>query len=367
MSRRIGIGGIWHESNSLVPVTTGLADFASYQSAAGDDLVDAYADTRTEVGGALAGCARHGFTVVPLAFRAARPSGAVSGEALRFLLDDLNDRIEAAAPLDAVVLCLHGAMVADDDACPDLTVASAVRRSNQGGLLAVTLDFHANLGESLVELADVCVGYRTYPHIDCFETGVEAVDALARIWAAGGTVPPSAFAKLPLLTAPHEQETDDGAMAKVMDMAEALRAERGVDTLNIFPGYPYARSPELGLAVCGSGRSVGLAVSRVADQIWSMRSELAVPLASVEQAVVNCAGTRDGARVVLADVGDNVGGGSAGTAPNCCRRSTTVVGKGCSPCCGLRRRSTRSIPSPVSWLASTWVDRTAAAIPSALR
>ena len=37
--------------------------------------------------------------------------------------------------------------------------------------IAVSLDLHANVTDLMVNNCDVIAGYKTYPHIDMFETG----------------------------------------------------------------------------------------------------------------------------------------------------------------------------------------------------
>ena len=48
--------------------------------------------------------------------------------------------------------------------------------------IAVSLDLHANVTDLMVKNCDVIAGYKTYPHIDMFETGFLAgsilIDAL---------------------------------------------------------------------------------------------------------------------------------------------------------------------------------------------
>ena len=46
--------------------------------------------------------------------------------------------------------------------------------------LAVALDFHTNLSDCMVDNANVIAGYRTYPHVDMYETGLRAGRTLFR-------------------------------------------------------------------------------------------------------------------------------------------------------------------------------------------
>ncbi|MGI9507797.1 MAG: M81 family metallopeptidase [Geminicoccaceae bacterium] len=60
----------------------------------------------------------------------------------------------------------------------------------------------ANLSQAMVELADMLIVYKTYPHIDMAARGREATDALAAT-----ALPACVFRKFPLLTAPQMQVT----------------------------------------------------------------------------------------------------------------------------------------------------------------
>ncbi len=44
--------------------------------------------------------------------------------------------------------------------------------------IAITLDLHANIFDELADLAQIAVSFRTYPHIDMSEVGVEACSLL---------------------------------------------------------------------------------------------------------------------------------------------------------------------------------------------
>ena len=61
--------------------------------------------------------------------------------------------------------------------------------------IAVTLDFHANIGEEMVDLATIVTTYDTYPHTDAAERAMEAVELLRRTVLGEIAKPP--FAVLP--------------------------------------------------------------------------------------------------------------------------------------------------------------------------
>ena len=70
-------------------------------------------------------------------------------------------------PLDGILLALHGAMVTEIDDDGDGYVLQTVRQIVGPDVPVVaTLDLHANISPRMVELANVLIGYDTYPHID---------------------------------------------------------------------------------------------------------------------------------------------------------------------------------------------------------
>ena len=83
---------------------------------------------------------------------------------LRMFADNANK-------IDAVYMCLHGAMagVTEDD--PEGRLLSRVREIVGDVPLVATIDLHAILTDRMLELCDVIVPFHTYPHVDQYETG----------------------------------------------------------------------------------------------------------------------------------------------------------------------------------------------------
>src|SRR5688500_11586651 len=132
----------------------------------------------------------------------ATPSGLVTREAIEHLAKLLADglrRALAEGPLDGVLLALHGAMVTEIDDDGEGYLLQTVRDAVGPDVsVAATLDLHANISRLMVDLADVLIGYDTYPHIDMAERAVEAAEVLARL-IRGEIRPTSALRKPPML------------------------------------------------------------------------------------------------------------------------------------------------------------------------
>ena len=138
--------------------------------------------TRSYIGGILDAADAAGHEVVPCLYAWAQPSGTIERSSYETMAGELLADIEAAVPVDAVVLDLHGAGVVEgiDDLEADL--ADRVRAVIGPDVpLVCTLDLHGNITQAMAAVLDLMLGVHEYPHIDMYERGVEAVEALPRL------------------------------------------------------------------------------------------------------------------------------------------------------------------------------------------
>ena len=314
MKPRIAIGGIWHETNTFAPGRTTYEDFENYQFAQGDEMFERYATTNTESGGAIGEAEALGLKLHPTLFAAAVPSGTIERSVAERICRELIERIENLLPLDGIILILHGAAVAVDIHDLDYFVIRSVRKIVGSEVpIVATLDFHANVSNEMFESATVLIGYDTYPHIDMAERGREAVRVLARILETG-RIPKAAFRKLPLLTVPLKQQTDEFPMSDVMRLLRNIEQEPGIVCGTVAMGFPYSDVPFLGASVltyADEAKKAHTAADTLAKKIWDLREQFhsqTIPVAEgVKQAVECSTGT-----TVIVEPADNVGGGSAG-------------------------------------------------------
>lgn len=314
MTARIGIGGLWHETNTFVPGRTTLADFRAGTLAVGSaELAELFEGTATEIGGALAGCEALGLEAVPLAHAAAVPGPLVEAAARTALVELLLGQVEQAGGLDGLLLVLHGGMVAEDVDDPESDLLAQLRARLDSAPIAVVLDLHANPGSQLLEEADVVVGYETYPHVDAAD---RARDAVGLLWETidGALAPLVAGRRLPLLTCPLAQATATEPMSALLATARRLRARPGVARVGLLPGFPYADVDRLGFSVVvtGEAQAANDAADEMAAAVWDARAAFA-PSLDDPAAALRAAGSATGPTVLL-DVADNVGAGGAGDA-----------------------------------------------------
>lgn len=316
---RIAIGGFFHESNTFVARRTTVEDYASTRLYAGEEMVGALRGTDTEVGGFLAAAEELGFEAVPTFYAWAWPAGPLTAACFRSLLDRLVAAMEAAQPVDGVLLTIHGAMVAEGEDDPDGLILAETRGALGPGVpLVATFDLHANLSPLMVSSCSALLGYRTYPHVDLADTGREAARLLVRMLREEAQ-PVMALAKPPLMPHIVRQRTEDGPMAAMMALAREAERRLGVLRVSVAAGFAYADVPRMGMGVLavtdGDGELASEVAHDLADEAWRRRREFDAQLprapAAVRRALASprAEGTRP---VVLADLADNVGGGSPG-------------------------------------------------------
>jgi microcystin degradation protein MlrC len=321
---RIAIGGFLHESHSFAPLPTTWQDFVQpggfppVQHAA--TLIETLRPTSVPAAGAIAAAEREGCTIAPLAWAFANPAGPVSAEAFEriaaLLVAALSDALDMGS-IDGVYLDLHGAMVAvgfDDAEGEILRRVRAVVGPEVP--IAASLDPHCNLTARMVELADVLVPFRTYPHVDMPNAGARALELLiARIrrgrpWAR-------CFRQLDFWVALTNQCTLVAPMQGVMAERARLAEAEGVVELGFCFGFPYADFPDCGVAVAAYAEDEPAAEAATSGLIAYMAArepDFAGAVVDAAEGVaealrIAAAATRP---VVMADTQDNPGGGGHG-------------------------------------------------------
>lgn len=272
--KRIAVGQLLQETNTLNPLQTQRRDFEIYGLGQGEAVMARYGDTE-ELSGFATLPQRLGEAVEWLGLLRARAwSGGVLVPGL------LAEIVEAfVAPLrgqqvDGVLLSLHGAQAAAED--PDVTgyLLHSLRLALGPRVpIVATLDLHANLTRRMVQSTDVLVGYHTFPHIDQASCGQRAARAMAHILRTGLRPRVSAW-KLPLLTNTDGRTTDRGVLASLWKELVAAESRPDVLSTAIYMAQPWLDVPELGWTLYQAylGEHPPLDPETVAQTCWQTRA-----------------------------------------------------------------------------------------------
>lgn len=310
----IALGGVMHESNTFAPLPTDRGRFEQGSLTRGDDLLRVWREAHHEVGGFIAGAARFGYDLAPTVMAWATPAGPVDDAVLDEVVEEIVDGCTRSS-VDGLLLALHGAMVARSHPDADGEVLRRLRRALGDGLpIVATLDYHANVSTAMTGHADALVGYQTYPHVDQRRIGLDAAELMVRT-VRGEVRPRTALAKPPMILNVLGQETDREPIRSLLALAREAERRPGLLSVSLMAGFPYADVPEMGPAVIAVADGDLAAAQAVADELagrmWEVRRALFVACPGPEEAV-RLALASDRRPVVLVDLGDNVGGGSAG-------------------------------------------------------
>jgi microcystin degradation protein MlrC len=314
---RIAIGQLWQETNTFNPIPTHQADFEAFGVLRGPALIEQMADTN-ELGGFIQSLRawREQPEIVGLVRLPAWPGGMATAATFRWLREELVAALRGAGPIDAVLLALHGSLVAEGHPDGEGEILSAFREVLGPYIpLVATLDLHANITRRMVESADSLVLYHTAPHIDVFETGQRGAAVLRRNVA--GARPITAFAKLPLVVPAERANTQDPASISHAFRKRLIEFEKDPRILSagLATVQPWLDIPELGSAVVvvtdNHEQLAKECCSALADEVWRQRQEYLPVLTPVEEAVRQAWSHTDGL-VIISDSADATTSGAPG-------------------------------------------------------
>jgi len=314
MAARIAVASIIQETNTFAAQPSTLDDFTAQGLWAGAEAAERSAGTNTEIAGALERITAGGAEGVPIVRAWAMSGGVLDAYAFAYLRGLLFDGLVAAGPLDALVLCLHGALVAEGEPAADAALVEAARAVLPPGTpLVVTHDLHANVTARLVGQVDALVGFHTYPHVDQGDTGRRGAAIALRI-LGDGLRPGTVLAKRPMLVPAESQAIADPPMAALRRLADGATGGPILD-VSLFPVQPWLDVPELGFGVtvthAGDPPAAHAAANAIADAAWERRGEFAVRPVPVPEAVASVRARTGRGPVLLVQSADSPTAGAS--------------------------------------------------------
>ncbi|GAA4488916.1 M81 family metallopeptidase [Gluconacetobacter asukensis] len=259
---------------------------------------------------------REGFELVEGTATWADPGGLVQRQTYEALRDEILDQLRAALPVNAVVLGLHGAMVAQGyDDCEGDLLARVRALAGPDAVIGATFDPHSHLTPKRVENLDILNAFLEFPHTDFVARAEQVVDLTLR--AVRGEIRPviSVFDCRMIDVLPTSQQP----MRGFIDSLRALEGQDTVLSVSLIHGFLAGDVPELGARMVvitdnDPERGARLAREKGMD-LFALRGATRMTQHGVEEALhlaaarVAAGATRP---VVLADTWDNPGGGVAG-------------------------------------------------------
>jgi len=242
----------------------------------------------------------------------ATPSGLIVRRTYETYRDEILRDLRQALPVDAVMLSLHGAMVADgyDDCQEDLL--HAVRGIVGADVfVGCELDLHCHISRQFVADTSAFVTFKEYPHID-FAARAEELWVLMERTLAGAIKPVTSIFDCRMIALFH---TTREPMRSFVDSMAALEGKDGVLSVSLGHGFPWANIPHVGarmVVITDNDKQRGdRLVEELGRKLWSLRAEVASAVVELDDAIEQALAI-DAMPVVFGDIADNPGGGAAG-------------------------------------------------------
>lgn len=280
----------------------------------GNDLRREYQGGHHEIGGFFDGLAEARIDPVPLMAARAVPSGTITDQTLAYLVERMLEQVHAAGQLDGVLVAPHGAATAETERDADGYWLNQLRQTLGPNVPIIgTLDLHATLSRRMLQATDALIAYRTNPHLDQRQRGIEAARLIARTLRR--EVRPTQAATFPPVAINIERQlTADSPCKELIAQADEQLARPGVLANSVVLGFPYADKAEMGssfIAVTDNDPALAQKCAReLADYLTTNRADFIPRLIAPEQAVEQAIASPK--PVCLLDIGDNVGGGAPG-------------------------------------------------------
>ncbi len=303
---RVFLGGIVTETNTFSPIPTGASEWEVVR-----DLAEAHAGS-TLLAVRDEAAARGDELLFGLsAF--AMPAGITVRRAYEELREELLAGVRAALPLHAVILPLHGAMVADGFEDAEGDVIERVRAIvGDDAVIGVHIDLHCHLTDRMLRHSDAIVIYKEYPHTDMADRARDLYRIVADT-VAGTVRPTMAMVDCRMMGI---YPTSAEPMRSFVDAMMAAEREPGVLSLSLGHGFPWGDVPDSGARMLAVTDGDAAAAERLAEawarRFYALRHTAGVRPLALDVALERAVAVRDrvDGPVVIADQADNAGGGA---------------------------------------------------------
>jgi microcystin degradation protein MlrC len=260
-------------------------------------------------------CAEKGWELIVGTAAWADPAGLVNRSTYEGLRDEVLTQLEAAMPVDAVILGLHGAMVAAGYEDTEGDILARVRAIvGPDVLVCAELDPHSHLTAKRLQAADFFVYFKEFPHTD-FVDRAEDLWRIASQTLEGRSKPVmSVFDCRMIDVFPTSRDPMRSFVDKIMRVE---KEDADILSISVIHGFMAGDVPEMGtklLVVTDDTPEKGEALAReLGLELFSKRGTFIMPQIDEIEAVTQAVAATSWP-VVVADVWDNPGGGTAGDA-----------------------------------------------------
>lgn len=320
MKRIIAFGMIYHESNTFTPVYTEEKDFVILKDKDIFDIKDCKDDNFGEIKGMLEFFYhKRNYKIVPTICARALPYGIVKKETYQKLKKELLTRFLNINGLSAVFLSLHGSMYVEGIGDGEGDLLSAIKKIlPKNALIVCTLDIHATLTRKMVKNVNALIAYKTAPHTDVVDTGVDTGKLLYKA-LENSLIPKVSYSSIPMLISGEQSETRVEPMKSLINCLRVAEQNSWVLSASYCLGFPWADHSENGVSsivvvTTNHGKKGKILAKELADSFWQKRrqfdftTEAFTPEESIKRAIEGV--KKNEYPIFISDSGDNPTAGS---------------------------------------------------------
>lgn len=318
MPYTVAIAEIKQESNTSAPPTN-LKDFEDFHLYFDDQIKIGLGSSNSEIAGFYEVLEKQNVEIISIIATFAVSGGPVEKRTFDYLTGYLTEKLSKIEKLDGILIALHGALVSDIFQDGDSEILRQIRTVVGSDIpISVTMDLHANITKSKVELATTISGFHTCPHVDLKETGVRAACLLMGI-LKNEIDPKMEFVKLPLvIPASNHIDFEPGPYKDVLDFAFSKVTDSIMD-ISVFTVQPWLDIEELGWAIVVIANNSRIEASKtavlIAENIWNKRELLSSTQLLDPSEALSLALKQEEGPIVLSDLADGTMAGSPGDSP----------------------------------------------------
>lgn len=311
---RFVIGEFAHETNTFCPGFTEIDAFRLRHWQVGEEIIAQNRGVRRELGGMIAAAERLGVELYPTLATSTEPSATISRTAYETIRDELFSRIQAAGPVDAICLAIHGAGTAEGIDDLEGTLLTELRAVvGRAVPIVVTLDLHGNTTQTMLDQANLLLYCHQYPHIDGYDRGEEAVELAVKL-VNGEINPVMHLIRLPATIPP--STTFVGPAKAVNERCFEWEAKPGILDANFTHGFPHTDVPIIATSILvtadGDAGLAKRAAEDLAEYVLENLEGFRQSLPGADEAIAQALAATE-LPVVVAEVSDNPGGGAPGS------------------------------------------------------
>jgi microcystin degradation protein MlrC len=317
------------ETNTFSPIPTGLDAYRETFFYPAGEHPDAPSIFTAPLWAARQRARQEGWQLSEGLSAFAMPAGLTTRAAYETLRDQILDDLRRALPVDIVLLGLHGAMVADGyEDCEGDLLARVRAIAGPRAVIGGELDPHCHLTQQMLDAGDFLVCFKEYPHIDFVERAHELLD-LCVAAAQRRIAPVKAVYDCRMTGVFH---TPGGPMREFVDRIKALEGRDGILHVTVAQSFPWGDVPDMGTKILvyadrDRGKAERLA-QQLGRELFALRGRTSPPFLSIDEALDRALAAEGGPPapaaqaaapaaqadrrkpIVIADSGDNSGGGA---------------------------------------------------------